>query len=179
MGLNSGLSLVTASPQLSLGALIPGLEIAAAPPPLALTTLGASGGSSSGGGSSGGGSSGGSSGGGASLAVLALTLAVEALQPANGAVAIDASQGNSFVVDLTSDAALSFINWPAARSQRVVVYFVQDATGARVVSWPACKWSDGQPATLSTAPGAIDAVVFDFEPNLQTLFASQVGANYT
>jgi hypothetical protein len=114
-----------------------------------------------------------------SAASLALTLAAVSLAPVDGAVAIDVSQGNTFVVAMDASATISFVNWPAAgRSQRLAVYFVQDATGDRVATWPAVKWPDGQAAELSPTPGAIDCVVFDTFDGGATVFANLVGEGY-
>ncbi|MGD0564550.1 MAG: hypothetical protein ABSA66_15845 [Roseiarcus sp.] len=112
-------------------------------------------------------------------AALALTLKAVTLAPIAGAVAIDLSQGNTFVVEMNASATLSFLNWPAAgRSQRVAVYFVQDATGSRVAAWPAVKWPDGAAPALSLSPNAIDCVVFDSFDGGETVFANLVGEGY-
>jgi hypothetical protein len=114
-----------------------------------------------------------------SAAALALTLQAISLAPTNGAVAIDLSKGNTFVVAMNANAAIAFVNWPlAGRSQRAAVYFVQDAIGDRVAEWPAVKWPDGQAPALSTAPGAIDCVVFDSFDGGATVFANLVGEGY-
>jgi hypothetical protein len=115
---------------------------------------------------------------GQSAAALALTLQAVSLAPVDGEVAIDVSQGNTFVVAMNAAAAVRFVNWPAGRAQRVAVYFVQDAVGDRVASWPPVKWPDGQPPMLSTAPGAIDCVVFDTFDGGETVFANLVGEGY-
>ena len=80
---------------------------------------------------------------------------------------------------MNASATLSFVDWPAAgRSQRVAVYFVQDATGGRVATWPAVKWPDGAAPALSLQPGAIDCVVFDSYDGGETVFANLVGEGY-
>jgi hypothetical protein len=115
-----------------------------------------------------------------SAATLALSLAAPSLAPVGGEVAIDVSKGNTFVVALDAAAAIALTNWPAAgRSQRVAVYFVQDSVGGRVATWPAVKWPDGQAPALSTAPGAIDCVVFDSFDGGETVFGNLVGEGYS
>ncbi|MGD0642169.1 MAG: hypothetical protein ABSC22_15585 [Roseiarcus sp.] len=112
-------------------------------------------------------------------AALALTLQAVSLAPIAGAVAIDVAKGNTFVVAMNASAAISFLNWPpAGRSQRVAVYFVQDAIGGRVASWPAVKWPDGQAPALSIEPGAIDCVVFDSFDGGANVFGNLVGEGY-
>ncbi len=112
-------------------------------------------------------------------AALALTLKAVSLAPVAGAVAVDVSLGNTFVVAMNASATISFLNWPASgRSQRVAVYFVQDATGARVATWPAVKWPDGAAPALSIGADAIDCVVFDSFDGGETVFANLVGEGY-
>jgi hypothetical protein len=113
-----------------------------------------------------------------SAASLAMTLATVPLAPIGGAVAIDLSRGNTFVVAMTANATISFLNWPAGRSQRVAVYFVQDETGSRLATWPAVKWPDGQAPALSQNAGAIDCVVFDSFDGGASVFANLVGEGY-
>ena len=114
-----------------------------------------------------------------SATALALTLQAVSLAPIDGVATIDVSKGNTFVVAMNASAAIGFVNWPpAGRTQRVAVYFVQDASGGRVAAWPAAKWPDGQAPALSVTPGAIDCVVFDTFDGGATLFANLVGEGY-
>ncbi len=114
-----------------------------------------------------------------SAAALAMTLQAVSLAPASGAVTIDVSKGNTFVVAMNSAAAISLLNWPApGRSQRVAVYFVQDAAGDRVATWPSVKWPDGAAPALSIAANAIDCVVFDSYDGGETIFGNLVGEGY-
>jgi len=110
---------------------------------------------------------------------LAATTKALAAQPASGAVAIDCSQANTFAFLLEGAAAFSFVNWPAAgRDQRVVVYCVQDAAGGRAARFASVKWPDGATPELSSAPGAVDCLVFDSFDGGATIYGNLVGGDY-
>jgi hypothetical protein len=114
-----------------------------------------------------------------SAPALGLALAAVQLAPVGGAVAIDVSKGNTFVVAMNASAAFGFANWPAAgRDQRVVVYCVQDAAGGRTASFAGVKWPDGAAPELSSAPGAVDCLVFDSFDGGATIYGNLVGGDY-
>ena len=47
---------------------------------------------------------------------------------------------------------------------RLQIFLTQDATGGRLVTWPASvKWVNHTPPTLSTAAGATDIVTFTYD----------------
>lgn len=74
---------------------------------------------------------------------------------------IDCSAGE--VHDITLNAAtvtLSFSNPPASgKPMNLFLYLRQDASGSRVVSWPASvKWAGGSAPTLTTSANKLDII---------------------
>lgn len=76
---------------------------------------------------------------------------------------LDFSTGNVF--DITLDKTITtftFSNMPDnSDAKPFTVYFRQDGTGSRTITWPvAIKWNGGTAATLSTDPSAYDVISF-------------------
>ena len=71
----------------------------------------------------------------------------------NGAVAIDASAGNSHAVTLQANATSTTIS-NASTGQELVITYIQDSTGGRTYVWPTnCKFAAAtapSDTTLST-----------------------------
>lgn len=84
-------------------------------------------------------------------------------------VAPAASPGSAFTVDLSTgtvfDVTLTTANLtltlPAPGAGKSFTLLLrQDATGSRVVTWPAAKWPGGATPTLTTTAGGVDLVSF-------------------
>lgn len=99
----------------------------------------------------------------------------------SGVATLDLSSPAGFRVSLTGDTTLAFSNVPAGRVVVFTVVFVQDATGGRVVAFPANVKADGggvvaQPAT---AAGAITVQSFYTDDGGATIWqAADGGALY-
>lgn len=107
------------------------------------------------------------------------TTAVVDLGLVAGMLELDAAAGNTARATLAGDiTGLSIVGAPTGRSQRLVVYLTQDATGGRRLSLPAgvVRWPDGLPPDLSPAPGAVDCLVFDLVGG--AVFGNLVGTDY-
>lgn len=79
---------------------------------------------------------------------------------------INAALSNVHTVTMTANATMAVSNFVAG--QTVNVQLTQDATGSRVITWPASfKWASGSAPALSTTAGAIDLLVVTY-----------VGGNY-
>lgn len=78
------------------------------------------------------------------------------------ALEVDAADGN--IHDITLDAActLTFAALPhtgAGVTHALTLILRQDATGSRVVTWPASLiWTEGTAPTLTADPAAVDVV---------------------
>lgn len=98
-------------------------------------------------------------------------------------VVIDAATATTFFLYLESSVTdFSIINWPNdGKSQRIAIYFKQDATGSRnVVNWPSnTLWSYGQYPVLTPKPNAVDCIVFDTFDGGVTIFGGIVGIDYS
>lgn len=92
---------------------------------------------------------------------------------------IDASSGGTFRAILSADVtALTVIDGPPpGRSQRLIVYLEQGGTGGNLLALPAntVRWPELAP-TLSSAPGAVDCLVFDLIG--PTIYGNLVGLDY-
>jgi hypothetical protein len=72
-------------------------------------------------------------------------------------LAVDWADGLTHTVTLTAACTLTLSN-PRA-GERYALVLTQDATGTRLVTWPASvKWAGGVPPTLTTAPGGVDLI---------------------
>ena len=65
--------------------------------------------------------------------------------------------GSAFEMTLTGAVAPSITN--ITDNFTYTIWFIQDATGGRVVTWPGTwKWLNGTPMVLSTTASAVDSV---------------------
>lgn len=78
---------------------------------------------------------------------------------ADGAVQVfDASAGGYFTWVLGASRVMTAPANPPTGCQ-IIIETVQDATGSRLVTWPASfSWAGGAAPTLSVAAGAVDVV---------------------
>jgi hypothetical protein len=75
---------------------------------------------------------------------------------------LDFSTTNIYNLTLASSTTLTFTNpSPSGTAYSVLLYCKQDATGSRVITWPASvKWPNGSAPTMSTTANKVD--VFSF-----------------
>jgi hypothetical protein len=81
----------------------------------------------------------------------------------SGATAtLDLESGNVHDVTLTANCTFTFSNSPATgKSGSFTLVLKQDATGSRVVTWPAAvKWAGGSAPTFSVAANSVDILTF-------------------
>jgi hypothetical protein len=101
---------------------------------------------------------------------------------ANAGVApiIDLSAGNVHVITLTaSNTTISFTGATAGVACSISLYVRQDATGGRVITWPASvKWPMGIAPTLSTGANKIDLIALETIDGGTTWFGALAGADY-
>ena len=99
-----------------------------------------------------------------------------------GVVTINASAASTFVVAVDQNISnINITSWAGeGKTQRIVFYFIQDATGGWEIAntaWPSgTLWSFGQLPILTTTPLRADALVLEKIGN--TVFAAMVGQNY-
>jgi hypothetical protein len=90
---------------------------------------------------------------------------------------IDWSTGGAHKAVLTGDCTFTFTP-PAGARGGLVLELAQDATGTRVVTWPAAvHWPDGAAPTLTDTVNKVD--VFEFYYNGTTYFGRTFGLKYT
>ena len=87
---------------------------------------------------------------------------VNALSISTATQALDLSGTNIFNLTLANNTTLSFTNPPATGTAfTFMLHCKQDATGNRVVTWPASvKWPNNSAPTLSTGANKIDVLNF-------------------
>ncbi len=92
---------------------------------------------------------------------------------------LDLALGNTFHLTLQTNVTLTFSNPPAAgREATFTIYLLQDATGSRLVTWPASvHWSDGLTPVLTTTANRLDAVTLTTFDGGVTYYGGQVLAN--
>lgn len=91
---------------------------------------------------------------------------------------LDLSTASKFNVTMSSNTTLAFSNVPttANRIISVTIDFIQDATGSRILTLPTgTKTAGGAGIALSTAPNAIDEVVFEYDVSQGYWKAAVVG----
>lgn len=72
---------------------------------------------------------------------------------------IDLSVANIFNYTLTTNVTFSFTGATSGVACSITLFLKQDATGSRIVTWPASvKWGTAGAPTLSTAANALDIV---------------------
>jgi hypothetical protein len=97
---------------------------------------------------------------------------------ATGASTIDWSQSNTQTLVLgASPIALTFSNGQAGAHYTLALK--QDATGSRLVTWPAnVRWSSGVAPTLTTAANKTDYVEFVYDGLSSTFDGVGFNANF-
>jgi hypothetical protein len=100
---------------------------------------------------------------------------------ATGTVTLNLTNGNVFNLTLTGNVTLVFSGATSGKACSFATYLKQDATGSRVVTWPASsvKWSGGSPPSLSSAPNSVDVVVFESLDGGTTWYGSLVGTAFS
>lgn len=75
---------------------------------------------------------------------------------------VDLTNGNIQKLTLTADCSIT-LTAPASGAYRsLLLYVFQDATGSRLITWPATvQWGAAGAPTLSTAAGKMDKVLLD------------------
>ena len=78
-----------------------------------------------------------------------------------------------------ASCALTFSGAVNLTPAELVLTVAQDATGARVVTWPAAvKWAGGVAPILSTTPSAVDRLHFATEDGGSTIYGSVIGYGF-
>ena len=79
-----------------------------------------------------------------------------------GVLTLDMTESNVFTSTLTENVATLTLNNPA-QGQTVNMLLTQDATGSRLMTWPASfKWPGGTASVLSTNSNAVDLLVITY-----------------
>jgi hypothetical protein len=105
---------------------------------------------------------------------------VTIVTPSAGTATLDLSTANVFQVTLTaSTTALAFSNPPSSGvSLSITLIVVQDATGGRLLTYPAsCKFTDAVNPVLSTTGNRTDVITFFTVDGGTTYFGGQALAN--
>ena len=104
---------------------------------------------------------------------------VTANSAASGAVTVDLANGNVQMLTLSGAVTVSFAGATNGFACALGLYVRQDSSGGHVTAWPsAVKWPGGIAPTLSTAPNAIDLLVFETLDGGVVWFGSLAGADY-
>ena len=105
---------------------------------------------------------------------------VHAVGNSGTSLSIDASSASGWIKTITLNGNCTFTLTGASSGRATVLELVlsQDATGSRVVTWPASvKWSGGAP-TLSTAANSVDRIVLTSYNAGTTWYADLIGKAY-
>lgn len=89
-----------------------------------------------------------------------------------GALTLDRANGNVFAVTLDQNVtSLTLANPPASgRTGTMFIFFTQDGTGGRTVSWPgSVTWLSGSAPTIASGANAVTVVA---------LFTKDAGTNW-
>jgi len=84
-------------------------------------------------------------------------------------------QGNRHSLTLTANSIVNFTH-PSSGVGNFLLKLIQDGTGSRTANFPSVLWPGGTPATLSTAPGAVDLLSVYFDG---TNYYGQMGLNFS
>lgn len=77
------------------------------------------------------------------------------------ALTVNVEQASVWVITLDSDCTFTFDGAQDNGAWSLTLVLTQDATGTRIVTWPAgVAWPGGEAPTLSTDPGATDVLTF-------------------
>lgn len=96
-----------------------------------------------------------------------------------GTVTLSLANSDVFVVTMTASSTLAFSNAPASgRFKNILLVIRQDATGSRIVTWPAsARWTDSVSPTLTTTGSRADVVSFFTHDGGTTYYGTHVMAN--
>lgn len=102
---------------------------------------------------------------------------------ASGAFTVDVRQFNGAIINLLANSTLSFTEDTLAAGIRMPMVFdlqvIQDATGSRLLTWPASiHWVGGVTPTLTTTANKRDIFSFRYEPISGFYYGNVVGQNY-
>jgi len=96
-----------------------------------------------------------------------------------GATTLNLAAGNVFSVTLTGATNFTITGATNGAACSFGLYIKQDATGSRLVTWPASvKWPGGTAPTLTTTAAATDIIVLESIDGGTTWYGSLVGADY-
>jgi len=105
---------------------------------------------------------------------------VHAVGNSGTSLTIDASSSSGWIktITLTGNCTFTLTGATSGRATVLELILSQDATGSRVVTWPASvKWSGGAP-TLSTAANSVDRIVLTTYNAGTTWYADLIGKAY-
>lgn len=102
-------------------------------------------------------------------------------------ITLNALQSNNFIVTLGGNRTLAITN--PADGQEIEIWFIQDATGGRTITWPGnVKFESGGTGSLSGTANALDRYVLKYNlasnvylarPGLSSAPAGVIGVNIT
>lgn len=96
-----------------------------------------------------------------------------------GATTVTLTAGNVHVLTLTGNVTLTLAGATAGVACTVALYLKQDATGSRLVTWPASvKWPAGVAPTLSTGANKVDLVTLTTVDGGTTWWGSAGGLDF-
>jgi len=96
----------------------------------------------------------------------------------NSSATIDYSVANNFVLTVsTATLTMAFSNWPSTGIKGTVnVEVIQDATGGRMMKYPAAvKWSGGVKPPIAQSIGAVSSFSFTTRDGGTTIYGYQTG----
>lgn len=98
----------------------------------------------------------------------------------SGTVVVDFSVAKVQKLTMTGNiTTLTLQGATAGIACGLTLYLVQDATGSRLVTWPASvKWAYGSVPVLSTAANAIDIIVLESADGGTSWYANLAGKAY-
>lgn len=105
---------------------------------------------------------------------------VHAVGNSGATLTLDASVSSGTVktVTLTANCTFTLAGAVAGRVTALELVLTQDATGSRIVTWPASvRWAGGAP-TLSTAANAVDRIVLVSYNGGTTWYGDLIGKAY-
>lgn len=92
---------------------------------------------------------------------------------------IDLANGNVQQLTLAATTTLTLTGATSSTACSISLYLIQDATGARIVTWPASvKWPSGVAPTLSTGASKTDLVVLETIDGGTTWYGSLAGSDF-
>jgi len=101
--------------------------------------------------------------------------------PVGSTLTVTPGLGNGGIklITLTTNLTISFNNGLSGKLNSLELVITQDATGGRLITWnETVKWPAGSAPVLSTAPGAIDRIIFTSYDNGSTWYGDLIGKGY-